>query len=166
MSAKFKNYQNSNRFGDIGLTDSIKSKGIKKTDPKIKAIAAIDEITSLLGLIKIRLKKNLFAKAAIEKIQNNFFDVSAWIAGINHSKKIMAETALIENTIEDLSKKLPRIKKFIIPGTNETETLFHLARAKTRIAEIAVWETKNFKIAAIYLNRVSDYLFLLAIKSL
>lgn len=166
MSAKFKNYQNSNRSGDIGLTDGIKIKGIRKTDPKIKALAAIDEINSLLGLIKIRLKKNIPAKAEVEQIQYNFFDISAWLAGMNHSKKIMAETALLEKTIEDLSKKLPRIKKFIIPGNNETETLFHLARAKTRIAEIAVWETKNFKIAAIYLNRVSDYLFLLAVKSL
>mgnify|MGYP001563299176 FL=1 len=52
----------------------------------------------------------------------------------------------------------------MLPGKNETEALAHLARAKARVCEILAWELKA-KAPAVYLNRLSDYLFLLALKS-
>ncbi|MBI4655369.1 MAG: ATP:cob(I)alamin adenosyltransferase [Elusimicrobia bacterium] len=76
-------------------------------------------------------------------------------------KKIKQAEILLEQKIANLSKKLPPAKKFIIPGKTETEALVHHARAKARIIEILLWAAKS-EHQAVYFNRLSDYLFLLA----
>ena len=164
-----KNFKPKQGSGDTGFTNTLKTKKIKKTNPKIKTLAAIDELTCLLGWLKARFKKSAKLKTfinEIEKIQNNLFIISGAIAGMDCLKKIKTETKNLEKTINELAKKTPKIKNFIVCGKSETEALIHLARAKTRIAEIAVWETGKFKFPAIFLNRLSDYLFLLALKAL
>ena len=55
------------------------------------------------------------------------------------------------------------LKIFAVPGKNKTEALLHLARAKTRVCELLAWELKA-KVPAVYLNRLSDYLFLAALQ--
>ncbi len=163
-----KNFKPKRGSGDTGLTDTFKGR-IKKSNPKIKAIAAIDELTCLLGLLKARFKKSSALKPyakELEKIQKNLFIVSGIIAGMKSLTEIKAETANLEELTNALSKKSPKLKNFIIPGKSETEALINLARAKARLAEIAIWETEKFKTSAVFLNRLSDYLFLLALKSL
>jgi ATP:cob(I)alamin adenosyltransferase len=164
-----KNFKPKQGSGDSGITDTIKGKKIRKTDSKIKAIAVIDELTCLLGLLKARFKKSSALKSFIkelEEIQKDLFIISGIIAGMKALTDLKEETIKIEIKIEKLSKKTPKLNNFIIPGKSETEAFIHLTRAKTRLAEIAIWETKKFKSSAVYLNRLSDYLFLLALKSL
>jgi len=180
-----KNFKPKQGSGDTGLTDIITGKKIRKTDARIKAIADIDELTCLLGLLKARFKKSSKLKTYIkelEKIQKNLFIVSGIIAGMKCLTEIKTETANLEELTNVLSKKTPKLKNFIIPGKSETEALINLARARARLAEISVWETEKFKAmpgvvsrgyahqatksSAVYLNRLSDYLFLLALKSL
>ena len=69
-----------------------------------------------------------------------------------------------QRVINALAEEIKPPKRFVLPGENETEALAHLARAKTRVCEILAWEIKA-KAAAVYLNRLSDYLFLVALKS-
>ncbi|MCG2725028.1 MAG: ATP:cob(I)alamin adenosyltransferase [Elusimicrobia bacterium] len=164
-----KNFKPKQGSGDEGFTNIIKNKKIKKIDPRINALASIDELSCLLGLLKVRFKKSSKLKAhssEFEKIQNNLSILSGAIAGMDCLKEIKAETKKLEKTINKLSEKTPRLKKFIVCGKSETEVLIHLARAKTRLTEIAVWETKKFKTSAVFLNRLSDYLFLIALKAL
>ncbi|MEA3306439.1 MAG: cob(I)yrinic acid a,c-diamide adenosyltransferase [Elusimicrobiota bacterium] len=166
MPRNFKPKQGS---GDKGITDTITGKKIRKTDSRIKTIAAIDELTCLLGLLKPRFKKSSKLKPfikEIEKIQNNLFIISGIIAGMKPLTEIKAETKNLEGEIDKLSKKTSQFNKFIVPGASETEAFIHLARTKARLAEIAIWDTKRFKTSAIFLNRLSDYLFLLALKAL
>ena len=164
-----KNFKPKQGSGDKGFTDTLEIKKIKKIDPKINALASIDELSCLLGLLKVRFKKSPKLKthaSEFEKIQNNLFVLSGAIAGMECLKEIKAETKNLEKITNKLSKKTPKLKKFIVSGKSETEALIHLARAKTRIAEIAVWQTQKFETSAVFLNRLSDYLFIIALKAL
>ena len=150
-----KNFKPKQGSGDSGLTDTIKGKKIRKTDSKIKAIAVIDELTCLLGLLKARFKKSVKLKpfaGELEKIQKNLFIISGIIAGMKCLTEIKTEIGNLEELTNKLSEKTPKLKNFIIPGASETEALINLARAKTRLAEIAIWETKKFSASAEWLQ--------------
>jgi cob(I)alamin adenosyltransferase len=106
-----KNFKPKQGSGDTGLTDIITGKKIRKTDSRIKAIAAIDELTCLLGLLKARFKKSSALKpfaGELEKIQKNLFIVSGIIAGMKCLTEIKTETA----NLEELTNVLSNIKKF------------------------------------------------------
>jgi cob(I)alamin adenosyltransferase len=72
------------------------------------------------------------------------------------------ETDALAALIESRAAAVRPLKKFVLPGQNETEALAHLARTKARVCEILAWELKARQ-PAVYLNRLSDYLFLLAV---
>ena len=84
-------------------------------------------------------------------------------AGLNFKTELEKETAYLETRIGELSAGAEPIRQFVLPGRTETGALLHLARAKARICELTLWEI-NSRYAAVYLNRLSDYLFLLAEK--
>ncbi|HAU90285.1 MAG TPA: hypothetical protein DCW72_08760 [Elusimicrobia bacterium] len=72
------------------------------------------------------------------------------------------ETAALTTLVENRAAAARPPKKFVLPGSNEIEALAHLTRTRARICEILAWELKA-KQPAVYLNRLSDYLFLLAV---
>ncbi|MEW5950402.1 MAG: ATP:cob(I)alamin adenosyltransferase [Elusimicrobia bacterium] len=142
--------------GDTGYTD-IKSMKVKKTDKRIKFNAALDKINALIGLVRsFKKDKELF------KIQQDILKISSFAAGYGEKKEI-------ENSIELLTLKIKSFpcakipKKFIVFGSNKKSALINLIRTEIRIAEIQAWEI-NKKEIAVYLNRLSDYLFLLSLK--
>lgn len=156
MPKDFKPAQGS---GDLGLTDLLGGRRVPKTDRRVKLNALIDELSALLGLLKTAapkpgLKKDLaLAQAGLQR-------AAALVAGLKGG--LEAETLALEAASDALSAKVRPPKKFVLPGRSETEALAHLARAKARICEILAWELKA-KAAAVYLNRLSDYLFLAAL---
>ncbi|MEI7481122.1 MAG: ATP:cob(I)alamin adenosyltransferase [Elusimicrobiota bacterium] len=146
--------------GDTGMTDLPTGKRVKKTDKRIKALGLIDELGALLGLVKVKLSGKKGA-AEFHRMQQALLTVGSHAAGINFAAKLKTETAYLETRIDKLSSAAKPPLKFILPGRTETEVLIHLARTKARSCEISLWET-NSAPAAVYLNRLSDYLFLLA----
>jgi len=158
MPEKFKPEMGS---GDLGFTDLFGGRRVPKTHCRVKLNALADDLTALLGLLKTGIKDRK-TKAEISAAQAALARAGGLIAGMKGSLK--DETAALEAVINALAEEIKPPKKFVLPGGNETEALAHLARAKTRVCEILAWEIKA-KAAAVYLNRLSDYLFLVALKS-
>jgi len=158
MPEKFKPKMGS---GDLGFTDLFGGRRVPKTHCRVKLNALADDLTALLGLLKTGLKDRR-TKEEISAAQAALVRAGGLIAGMKGSLK--DETAALETVINALAEEIKPPKRFVLPGENETEALAHLARAKTRVCEILAWEIKA-KAAAVYLNRLSDYLFLVALKS-
>jgi len=147
--------------GDLGFTDLFGGRRVPKTHRRVKLNALLDELSALLGLIRTGIKDKR-TKEEISAAQAALIRASGLIAGMKGELK--DETAALAALIEARAADLKPLRKFVLPGTNETEALAHLARAKARVCEILAWELKA-KAPAVYLNRLSDYLFLLAMKS-
>ncbi len=156
-----KNFKPAIGSGDLGLTDLLGGQRVPKTHRRVKLNALLDELSALLGLLKTGIRDKA-EKEEITAAQAALVRVSGLIAGMKGNLK--TETEALEALIDAHAETLKPLKKFILPGANETEALAHLARAKARICEILAWELKA-KAPAVYLNRLSDSLFLLAVNS-
>ncbi len=160
--------------GDDGTTKffGADKQRVSKSSPIAEALGNLDELNSLLGLVKVKsLEANLkvldqsFA-SVVEGIQENLFTISAHIAGAD--KVVTGEKVKeIEVIIAECEKELPPIKTFSIAGGTELSTLFDFARTLARRAERRV-VVLNEEINPIapeilrYLNRLSSILFALA----
>jgi cob(I)alamin adenosyltransferase len=152
------------RKGDLGFTDLPGGKIVKKTDPRIAALAALDELSCALGVARAALAKgkNAAVCARIKKIQLLLITLCGDVAGMDAAAALENGVLELEKDIAALKVKLPR--EFILPGENMNSALLHAARAKCRTAELAVCALRNKPAAAKYLNRLSSYLFSLALK--
>ena len=146
--------------GDLGFTDLFGGRRVPKTHRRIKLNALIDDLSALLGLLKTGVKDRGL-RLELTAAQAGLIKASGVIAGMKADLK--KETSLLTDAITALAAKVRPPKKFVLPGSCETEALAHLARAKTRVCEILAWELKA-KAPAVYLNRLSDHLFLVALK--
>ncbi len=156
-----KNFKPRQGAGDLGFTDLFGGKRVAKTDRRIKLNALMDDLSALLGLLKTGVKGRAL-KGEITAAQRGLLKASALVAGMKGSLK--DETAAITAVIEARAAAVKPPREFVLPGANETEALAHMARAKARVCEILAWELKA-KDPAVYLNRLSDHLFLVALSS-
>ncbi|MBI5743458.1 MAG: ATP:cob(I)alamin adenosyltransferase [Elusimicrobia bacterium] len=146
--------------GDLGFTDLFGGRRVPKTHRRVKLNALLDDLSALLGLLKTGVR-GAADRRELTAAQAGIVKASGLIAGARGGLK--PETAALEKLIALRAAGVKPPKKFVLPGANETEALCHLARAKTRVCEILAWEIKA-KEPAVFLNRLSDYLFLAAIK--
>jgi len=156
-----KNFKPAMGRGDLGYTDLLGGRRVAKTDSRIKLNALIDELSSLLGLAKTALT-NRKDRESLSAAQKGLLRAAGIIAGLKADLK--KETAALEARIKTAAAGMKPQRKFIVPAKNKPEALLHLARAKTRVCEILAWEIKAGS-PAVYLNRLSDYLFLAALRS-
>lgn len=147
--------------GDLGSTDLLGGRRVPKTHRRVKLNALLDDLSAMIGLLKTGLRDRRL-RAGLASAQAGLVKASGAIAGSKAG--LSAEISALGRLIEELSEAVKPPKKFVLPGANETEALAHLARSRARICEILAWELKE-KDAAVYLNRLSDYLFLAAIAS-
>lgn len=152
------------RRGDKGDTSLFGSgKRLLKTDARIEALGAVDELNSLLGVCKSKSKKNI--AAILGDIQQNLFIVQAELGG---AKKYLTQEHInaLEKIIDAIEKKLPPLRNFVLAGGSELSALLDYARAITRRAErrvVAAHQLKPFSSYMLaYLNRLSSALFALA----
>lgn len=154
--------------GDEGFSSYWKNK-IERKDSKIfHALGDLDELNSLLGLCYFYCKDEDL-KNEVERLQKLLFIAGAQLVvpeeekGPELEEKIFDE---LEEKISKLSKNLGPLKEFILPSGTLTSLYFYLARAVSRRAERSVAalldEFKSSKVVLKFLNRLSDYLFLLA----
>jgi len=158
--------------GDDGRTATLSGRRVSKNDPLIHLEGELDGLNSHLGLIKAILPKGetgLF----IEEIQKNLMKLMADVSRGDTEKRLFCgeETAVLEREIDRLSEKLPQDLKFVIPGKSVIEAQINIARTAARRAERLfaaeiqqrlLPEDKLPEDALIYLNRLSDYLFVLS----
>jgi cob(I)alamin adenosyltransferase len=145
------------RGGDKGETSLGDGSRVSKLDPRVAAIGDVDELNSLLGLA-----------GGLDRIQNELFDVGADLSvpytGEDERLRITEEAVgRLEQEIDEANASLPDLKSFVLPGGNERAAQLFLARAVCRRAERAVLAVPDTNpLAAVYLNRLSDLLFVLA----
>ncbi len=162
------------KIGDDGKTFSGKGPKIPKYHIKVEVEGELDELNSYLGLIIASLQdiENTKTKLEIERIreflleiQRNIFEVWAIIIHLSQ-KDLSSETEKLESEIDRISELLPPLKNFILPGGSKISAITHITRTVCRRAERAVVKLSeeieiDSKIIP-YLNRLSDYLFVLA----
>ena len=158
------------RKGDKGKS-YVGKKSVSKTCLEIEALGQLDELNSMLGVLKSRKIKK-YLKDNLHQVQENLFTIQSHIANLmlNESFKVPEFKNLkvkeIEKIIDRIEKKLPPLKKFVISGSNQTSAWLDLLRAKSRNVERSVLKIKHIKLLSLdiraYLNRLSSLFFALA----
>jgi cob(I)alamin adenosyltransferase len=164
------------RTGDDGTTGLVDGSRVSKTDARLHAIGEVDEANSALGVAIQALEAgggDASLVAGLRRIQNDLFDLGADIAtpgeGFEPSpmelRIVGAQVDWLEGAIDAANEKLPPLTSFILPGGSAAAGHMHMARAISRRAEralVATSQTVSINPQALkYLNRLSDYLFVL-----
>lgn len=153
------------RTGDKGLTSLYSGKRVPKSDPQIDAYGTVDELSSLIGLIAVKIK-NKREMDFLTSVQKDLYEIMAYMSGADVVLDFLNDkTFVFEKMIDEFDKKLPRLKKFIIPGGTELSSWFHVLRTVCRRSERAVVKlhATRYTLHVIqYLNRLSDLFFTLA----
>lgn len=160
------------RHGDRAQTTSFDGERIEKTSAKIAAYGDIDELAAHLGLLKAMIADSAEAAeehAFLEHLQRHLFAVGWCLMSAHQADVCFATlTAELERRIDGIDQSLPPLHTFVIPGNNMAEAEAHVCRTVCRRAERAVCAVAkehdtNPEILA-FINRLSDYLFVLARK--
>lgn len=154
------------RTGDKGETGLGDGSRVPKDSGRIVALGDVDELNSSLGLL-LSEPLSQDVREALVAIQHDLFDLGGEIAVPGHSSVTQRQIERIEDQLERWNRDLPALKEFILPGGARPAALAHLARTLCRRAErslISLAHTEGEKVsdsARIYLNRLSDLLFVL-----
>ena len=152
------------KTGDSGETDLYGGKRVRKSVDAVEVLGQFDELNAALGLARSALNKS--ASSNISLIQNDLFILGSVVAGVELKKSLadylVSQTNWLEKEIDTLDKKLPILKNFILPNGCESSARLHLARAICRRCERALVALGEYIELVPYLNRLSDYLFVLA----
>ncbi len=170
MAKEFKIYT---KTGDKGFTSLIGGDRVPKYDDRIEAYGTVDELNSWIGLICDQdIKKPV--KTILLEIQNNLFTLESQLAKGPGSDKMKLPRITIrvieklEHEIDEMEKNLAQLSSFILPGGHPVVSYCHLARTVCRRAErLTIKTAENFHVDLLnikYLNRLSDYLFVLSRK--
>jgi len=157
------------KTGDDGTTGLRSGKRVSKSNIRIKAYGAVDEVNSILGIILTK-KLDEDIRQILTKIQNDLFVAGADLSNpdLNESdQRITLEMVdFLESKIDGFEKELQPLSNFILPSGAEIASLVHFARTITRRAEtqlITLAQTEEINdTCKKYLNRLSDLLFVLA----
>jgi cob(I)alamin adenosyltransferase len=161
------------RAGDTGETSLGDGSRVSKLDPRVVAYGAVDELNSQLGLVLALGATELETgfREALQLVQNDLFDLGADLSVpfAEEDGRLRIEQARIdelERLCDRFNEDLPPLKSFVLPGGTEAAARLHVARAACRRVELTVraaaQEITIDPLAAIYLNRLSDLLFILA----
>lgn len=156
------------KVGDQGLTKQVTGKMVPKDDLQITALGEIDSLQSYLGVVLANLsEKTASLQDELIEVQRDLYLLQADIVVKRRHEINDDKVAALEKRIDELTPKLPKIPEFILPGGKVTGANLQYARTLARQAERAMvtlnreqqlLAASNLK----YMNRLSDYLFVLA----
>ena len=145
------------RGGDKGETSLGDGSRVSKLDSRVAAMGDVDELNSLVGWA-----------GGLDRIQNELFDLGAdlsvpYASGDERLRISDEAIARLEQDLDEANASLPELRSFVLPGGSERASRLFVARAVCRRAERAVLGVVDVNpLAAVYLNRLSDLLFVLA----
>jgi cob(I)alamin adenosyltransferase len=159
------------KTGDKGTTALFGGARVPKNHIRIEAYGTVDELNSYLGLVRDSVQEKAL-RATLKEIQSRLFTVGAILA-TDPSKKngqpadlLVSDVSLLENEIDQMEQKLEPLRTFILPGGHPVVSYCHIARCVCRRAErqtVHLDHLQSVHVLVIqYLNRLSDYLFVLA----
>lgn len=153
------------RTGDDGTTGLADGSRQPKDTPLITAMGEVDELNSVLGVLRAESLPD-FIDTEMQCIQNNLFALGGELAMPEYRVINNGYITSLENQIDEHNRRLKPLKEFILPGGNRSAALCHLARAVCRRAErslVACGRDVEIRSEIIgYVNRLSDYLFVAA----
>jgi cob(I)alamin adenosyltransferase len=156
------------RSGDDGQTSLIGGIRVSKASPRVEAYGEVDELNSVLGIVKLQAKDG-YIKEIVSEIQNDLFIMGADLASppqVQVPRIDEGRVKRLEEFIDRFLEELEPLKEFILPGGSGGGAYLHLARAvsrrvERRIVKLMEVEELNKNILA-YINRLSDLLFVMA----
>ncbi|MBQ8804066.1 MAG: cob(I)yrinic acid a,c-diamide adenosyltransferase [Tyzzerella sp.] len=152
--------------GDRGKTSLINEVEVSKADERIELLGTIDELNSYIGFAKVILSDDL--KKELSAIQKELMFIMAGVADTDNPMYQVDEEDIhaLEEKIDNIENSFEREKKLILYGGCEVSARLDLARVAARKAERIFWKIQkeyNLDLYAIqYMNRLSDYLYILA----
>lgn len=164
------------KTGDKGTTSLVGGRRVKKFDQRVEAYGSVDELNSHIGLlaemVKVSVEGHSDMLRQLKKVQNNLFVAQTLLAtedeNIYQKLPQLNEESVIEmeHWIDEMDAKLPKLNSFVIPGGSMASAQAHVCRTVCRRAEreiVRLAEEENIeeKIKK-YINRTSDYLFVLS----
>lgn len=159
------------KTGDKGLTSLLGGTRVYKSDDRINAYGTIDELNSYMGLLGDQ-EVNKGKLLEIREIQDRLFTIGSHLAAdpgkgtVKLPDLIEEDVFMLEKAMDNMNETLPVMKNFILPGGHQSVSFCHIARCVCRRAERLVVQLHEKQpveaIIIIYLNRLSDYLFVLA----
>jgi cob(I)alamin adenosyltransferase len=158
------------RGGDAGETSLGDGSRVSKLDARIAAFGVVDELNSLIGVVLGRDVPESF-RPWLEQVQNDLFDVGADLctpvgSGDERLRVTEAQVSELEELCDRFNEGLSDLKSFVLPGGSEASARLHVARTVCRRAELAAIQTAASipidPLVPVYLNRLSDLLFILA----
>lgn len=161
------------KSGDQGLTSLIGGTRVPKHDLRIESYGTVDELNSYIGMIR-DFEIDQIHKDILGEVQDRLFTIGASLASDPEKSRMkipdlhMSDIVLLEKQIDQMNEVLPELKHFVLPGGSQVISFCHIARCVCRRAERIVVHLKSESFVeekvVIYLNRLSDYLFVLARK--
>ena len=161
------------KTGDKGKTSLIGGTKVFKSDLRIEAYGTVDELNSFIGLCLDHLK-SLHIESVLAEVQDRLFTIGSALACDPEKETKLRipdlhedDVVLLEKEIDRMNEVLPLMKSFILPGGHVAVSSLHIARTVCRRAErcCVKMQKKEKEIPSLiikYLNRLSDYLFVLA----
>jgi cob(I)alamin adenosyltransferase len=159
------------KTGDLGKTSLGSGKRVDKFHPRIECYGTIDELNSVLGLAAAQVQSK-DENELIFKIQNQLFNLGSLVACDSPKKQTLLpqikdeHVTFLEQKIDEFTAQLPALKNFILPGGSIPSSTIHIARCVARRAERLAFQLnkkqKQPKTLLVYLNRLSDFLFVFA----
>lgn len=154
------------KTGDKGTTSLIGGTKVLKSDLRIEAYGTVDELSSWIGLCKDLLNE----KSLLQEIQDRLFTINASLACDPQKETKLAipdlkeeDITLLEQEMDRMNETIPPLKSFVLPGGHPTLSQLHITRCVCRRAERCCVRLEEVEPIIIkYINRLSDYLFVLA----
>lgn len=161
------------KTGDKGQTSLIGGTRVPKHHIRIETYGTVDELNSYIGLIRDQ-EIDAHSKEVLIEIQDRLFTIGSSLASDPDKSKMKIpdlkeeDVALLEQEMDKMDETLPEMRSFVLPGGHTTVSFCHIARCVCRRAErLAIHLSEENFVADLvikYLNRLSDYLFVLSRK--
>lgn len=163
------------KTGDDGSTALGDMSRTSKNDPRLEAYATVDEANSSIGVVLAICPVTDEVRKLLVRVQNDLFDVGADLCtpiidnpGYEQLRVLESQITYLEEQIDKYNSELIELRSFVLPSGTSTAAFLHVARTVTRRAERCTWGAIHAfgsgvnPLAAKYLNRLSDLLFVLA----
>jgi len=161
------------KTGDDGKTGILGSSRLDKFDVRIEAYGVVDELNAHMGVIRAATVNDETLSQQLLLIQEELFVLGSWLAvepGFEEKLSMPslspAEVLRLESWVDEAESSTPPLKHFILPGGDNTVAQMHVARCVARRAERAILRLHDLhpvqESIRLYMNRLSDYLFVLA----
>ena len=157
------------RGGDAGETSLGDGSRVSKLDPRIQAYGTVDELNAAIGVV-LAGDTPTAIRTVLERVQNELFDLGADLSVPLHVEgRLRVEQPLVDRLEEECDRfnaELPELRSFVLPGGTPTAAGLHVARTICRRAEREAIDAgasvEISPLVAVYLNRLSDLLFILS----